>query len=86
MTKSELVKALAVKCGVSQAAASDMLDNVKAVITAELSAGRPVVLGSDFGTFKPCSFNGKVPTSDRTYSTKGVKFAISDPFKRVMNG
>jgi nucleoid DNA-binding protein len=39
MTRKELVKAVAIKRGVSQAVASDILDDVTAIIVAEVAAG-----------------------------------------------
>ena len=87
MTRKELVKAVALKRGVSKAVASDIINDVTAIIVAEVAAGNPVTVGPTFGIFKPVTRNGIVPGSipARTYTSKSVKFDISDAFKRVLN-
>lgn len=85
MTKQELIAKLAEKQNTSKIAASEILEDVKSIIKDELLAGNEVKLGSDFGTFKPTSRSGKVPGTDRSYSSKSVKFSISSPFKAALN-
>ena len=86
MTRKELVKAVALKRGISQAVASDIINDVTAIIVAEVAAGKHVTVGSTFGIFKPVTRNGIVPGSipARTYTSKSVKFDVSDAFKRVL--
>lgn len=85
MTRKELVKAVAIKRGVSQAVASDILDDVTAIIVAEVAAGNPVVVGPTFGTFKPITRSGKAPDTGKPYTSKSVKFSPSAALKRVLN-
>ena len=86
MTRKELIKALAEKQGITQLAAEKFLDGAKSIIVAEVSAGHEVVLGPDFGTFKPVTRNGVSPGVTKTpYSNKSVKFSISAAFKRALN-
>ena len=86
MTRKELIKALAEKQGITQLTAEKFLDTVKSIIVAEVSAGNEVVLGPDFGTFKPVTRTGVSPGVAKTpYSSKSVKFSISAAFKRALN-
>lgn len=87
MTRKELVKAVALKRGISQAVASDILDDVTTIITTELVAGNTVVLAPSFGTFKPTTRSGNVPGSNpvKRYTSKSVKFDASAGLKRVLN-
>lgn len=85
MTKKEFIKSLADKQGTSQVAASAVLEDVKSIIQKELLAGNEVVLGSDFGTFKPTSRSGVIPGTTTKYNSKSVKFSVSAPFKRELN-
>ncbi len=86
MTRKELIKALAEKQGITQLAAEKFLDDAKSIIVAEVSAGHEVVLGPDFGTFKPVIRTGVSPGAAKTpYSSKSVKFSISAAFKRALN-
>lgn len=85
MTRKELVKALATKQGITQTTAEQHLDAVKSIIIAEISAGHEVVLGPDFGTFKPVTRNGVVPGTKTQYNSKSVKFSISAGFKTSLN-
>lgn len=86
MTRKELIKALAETQGITQTTADKFLDAVKSIIVAEVSAGNEVVLGPDFGTFKPVTRTGVSPGAAKTpYSSKSVKFSISAAFKRVLN-
>lgn len=85
MTKKEFIKALAEKQGISQVKATELLQDFKVIIKNELLAGNEVTLGSDFGTFKPTSRSGKVPGTNKPYTSKSVKFVVSAPFKRDLN-
>lgn len=86
MTRKELIKALAEKQGITQLAVEKFLDGAKSIIVAEVSAGNEVVLGPDFGTFKPVTRTGVSPGAAKTpYSSKSVKFSISAAFKRALN-
>lgn len=86
MTRKELIKALATKQGITQATAEAHIDAVKSIIVAEVSAGHEVVLGPDFGTFKPVTRTGVSPGVAKTpYSSKSVKFSISAGFKTSLN-
>lgn len=86
MTRKELVKALADKQGIPQITAGQFLDALKDIIKEEVSAGKEVNLGSDLGTFKPVTRTGVAPgPKGGEYSSKSVKFTISDPFKRALN-
>ena len=85
MTRKELIKALATKQGITQATAEAHIDAVKSIIVAEVSAGHEVVLGPDFGTFKPVTRNGVVPGTKTQYNSKSVKFSISAGFKTSLN-
>lgn len=86
MTRKEFVKALADKQGITQTTAKQFLDAVKSIIVAELTAGKEVTLGSDFGTFKPVTRTGVGPgPSKLPYSSKSVTFKISAPFKTSLN-
>ena len=87
MTRKELIKALAEKQGITQITAEQFLDAVKSIIVAELTAGKEVTLGYNFGTFKPVTRNGILPWSDpvRRYSSKSAKFDPSAAFKRALN-
>ncbi len=85
MNKKEFIKVLATKQEISQGAASDILDSVKGIIKTELTAGNEVVLGSDFGTFKPTRRTGLVPGTNTKYDSSSVKFSISAPFKKALN-
>jgi len=81
MTRKEFIKALAEKQEISPAKAEYVLDDIKSILKTELLAGNKVVLGSDFGTFKPTNRSGVVPTTGAKYNSKSVKFAVSKPFK-----
>ena len=85
MTRKELVKALAEKQGITQITAEQLLDAIKSIIVAELTAGKEVNLGSDLGAFKTVTRTGVIPGTDTRYSTKSVKFSISAPFKTSLN-
>lgn len=87
MTRKELIKALAEKQGITQLTAEKFLDTVKSIIVAEVSAGNEVVLGPDFGTFKPVTRTGIIPGSDpaKRYSSKSTKFDLSAAFKKALN-
>ena len=85
MTRKEFIKALAEKQGITQLAAEKFLDGAKSIIVAEVSAGNEVVLGPDFGTFKPVTRNGVVPGTKTQYNSKSVKFSISAGFKTSLN-
>lgn len=85
MTKKDFIKALATEQGISQVEATKQLDVFKKVIKSGLSSGEEVNLGSDFGIFKPTTREGKVPGTDKLYSSKSVKFRVSDPFKKELN-
>ncbi len=85
MTRKELIKALATKQGITQATAEAHIDAVKSIIVAEVSAGNEVVLGPDFGTFKPVTRNGVIPGTKTQYNSKSVKFSISAGFKTSLN-
>ena len=85
MTRKELIKALATKQGITQATAEAHIDAVKSIIVAEVSAGNEVVLGPDFGTFKPITRSGKAPGTGKSYTSKSVKFSPSAALKRVLN-
>ena len=85
MTRKELVKALADKQGITQITAGQFLDALKDIIKEEVSAGNEVVLGPDFGTFKPVTRNGVIPGTKTQYNSKSVKFSISAPFKTSLN-
>lgn len=85
MTKQQLIAKLAEKQNVTQSKASEILEDVKTIIGNELLNGNEVRLGSNFGTFKPTSRSGKVPGTDKTYSSKSVKFSVSAPFKKFLN-
>ena len=85
MTRKELIKALATKQGITQTTAEAHLDAVKSIIVAEVSAGHEVVLGPDFGTFKPITRSGKAPGTGKSYTSKSVKFSPSAALKRVLN-
>ena len=86
MTRKEFVKALADKQGITQITAEQFLDAVKSIIVAEISAGKEVNLGSDFGTFKPVTRTGVIPGTEKApYTSKSVKFSISRPFKTSLN-
>ena len=87
MTRKELVKSLADKQGITQITAGQFLDALKDIIKEEVSAGKEVTLGPDFGTFKPVTRNGVVPGSNpvRQYSSKSAKFDSSAAFKRALN-
>ncbi len=85
MTRKELIKALATKQGITQATAEAHIDAVKSIIVAEVSAGNEVVLGPDFGTFKPVTRTGVVPGTKTQYNSKSVKFSISAGFKTSLN-
>lgn len=85
MTKKEFIKTLAEKQGISQVKATELLQDFKVIIKNELIAGNEVTLGSDFGTFKPTSRSGKVPGTNKDYSSNSVKFSVSDPFKKELN-
>lgn len=86
MTRKELVKALAAKQGITQIAAEEFLTALKEIVKEEISAGNEVTLGNDFGTFKPTHRTGVAPgPKGGEYSSKSIKFAISDPFKRALN-
>lgn len=85
MNKKEFIKALADKQGISQVKATELLQDFKSIIKNELIAGNEVVLGSDFGTFKPTSRSGKVPGTNKPYSSKSVKFTVSAPLKKDLN-
>lgn len=85
MTRKELIKALAEKQGITQLAAEKFLDDAKSIIVAEVSAGHEVVLGPDFGTFKPVTRIGVIPGTKTQYNSKSVKFSISAGFKTSLN-
>ena len=85
MTRKEFIKALAEKQGITQLAAEKFLDGAKSIIVAEVSAGNEVVLGPDFGTFKPVTRTGVVPGTKTQYNSKSVKFSISAGFKTRLN-
>lgn len=51
MTKSELIKQIAERAGLTQAKATEALQTFEAIVTAELSKGGEVALVG-FGTFK----------------------------------
>lgn len=85
MTRKELVKALADKQGITQITAGQFLDAAKSIIVAEVSAGNEVVLGPDFGTFKPVTRIGIIPGTKTQYNSKSVKFSISAGFKTSLN-
>lgn len=51
MTKSELIKQIAERTGLTQAKATEALQTFEAIVTAELSKGGEVALVG-FGTFK----------------------------------
>lgn len=85
MTRKEFIKALAEKQGITQLAAEKFLDGAKSIIVAEVSAGNEVVLGPDFGTFKPVTRIGIIPGTKTQYNSKSVKFSISAGFKTSLN-
>lgn len=85
MTKKDFIKTLATEQGISQVEATKQLDAFKKVIKNGLYSGEEVNLGSDFGTFKPTTRDGKVPGTNKLYSSKSVKFRVSDPFKKELN-
>ena len=85
MTRKELVKAVALKRGVSQTVASDILDDVTAIIVSEVAAGNPVTISNTFGAFKPITRSGKAPGTGKPYTSKSVKFSPSAALKRVLN-
>lgn len=85
MNKKEFIKALADKQGISQVKATELLQDFKSIIRNELISGNEVVLGSDFGTLKLTSRSGKVPGTNKLYSSKSVKFNVSAPFKKDLN-
>ena len=84
MTKKNFIKTLATKQDVTQTKALSMFDDMKSIIKDELIAGNKVVLGSDFGTFKPTSRTGTLPMINKPYSSKSTKFVVSKPFKREL--
>ncbi len=85
MTRKELVKSLADKQGITQITAGQFLDALKDIIKEEVSAGNEVVLGPDFGTFKPVTRNGVIPGTKTQYDSRSVKFSISTGFKTSLN-
>ena len=86
MTKAELIDSLSNHDDIgSKAKADRILTFLKETVSAELSAGNVVALGTDFGTFKPTTREGKTPGTGKPYKSNSVKFAISAPFKRALN-
>lgn len=85
MTRKELIKALAQKQGITQATAEAHLDDVTAIIVAEVAAGNPVTISNTFGAFKPITRSGKAPGTGKSYTSKSVKFSPSAALKRVLN-
>ena len=85
MTRKELIKALAIKQGITQATAEAHIDAVKSIIVAEVSAGNPVTISNTFGAFKPITRSGKVPSTGKPYTSKSVKFSPSAALKRGLN-
>ena len=85
MTKTEFIAALATKQGIPKTEATILLANFKEVLTTALSTGEPVILGADFGTFKPVTRTGTMPVTNKPYSSKSVKFTLVAQFKRSLN-
>lgn len=90
MTKAELISELALCNDLgTKAAANRVLSTLKEIITRELQAGNPVVLGADFGSFKPVARAAKSGVAlGKPYSkpaSKAVKFSASALLKRALN-
>jgi DNA-binding protein HU-beta len=92
MTKAELIDTLSTHNDIgSKTKADRILTFLKETIIAELSAGNQVVLGQDFGTFKPvtrAARTGVNPTTKAAIqipASKTIKFSISAPLKRELN-
>lgn len=85
MTRKELIKAVALRRGVSQAVASTILEDITAIIVSEVAAGNPVTISNTFGAFKPITRSGKAPGTGKPYTSKSVKFSPSAALKRGLN-
>lgn len=93
MTKIELLNEFSLfEDFESKAQAGRAFDHLFGIIKAQLVAGNPVALGTDFGSFTTetqAARAGKVPGSEATYSTPAkqvVKFKVSAPLKALVAG
>ena len=88
MTRKELLQELALCSDLgTQASAERVLDHLEGIIRQQIVFGNSVALGQSFGTLKPVTRSG-VSTlgGKKPYTTMSVKFSISAPFKRILNG
>jgi DNA-binding protein HU-beta len=90
MNKTELVKALAEKGGVSLAAAGDALDNLLEIVTDTLSSGDSITLVG-FGAFsvvERAARKGRNPQTGKEINiaaSKAVKFSVGAKLKAAVN-
>ena len=90
-TKAQLIDELSLSSDLqSKAAANRVFSLLKEIITNQVKSGNDVALGSDFGEFKSsiqAAKSGKVPGTDKTYSTaekRVIKFKSSAPMKKAI--
>ena len=91
ITRQDIVSKLALhnRLG-SNAAASEVLDELLSIVTEEVSAGNEVYLGQSFGGFKPgtqSARTARVPGTDKTVDVPAkqvIKFKPSSKLKQTV--